>query len=60
MILAAGLDTVALASLQDKMGVHVFLCVSRRNLLPVTRVTRCLPGDLGGCFRWSLRLCWPV
>ena len=44
---------VALASLQDKMGVHVF-CVTHRNSLPVTRVTRCLQGDLGGCFRWSL------
>ena len=45
---------VALASLQDKMGVHVFLCVTRRNSLPVTWVTRCLQGDLGGSFPWSL------
>ena len=44
---------VALASLQDKMGVHVF-CVAHRNSLPVTRVTRCMQGDLGGCFWWLL------
>ena len=31
-----------------------FLCGTRRNLLPVTWVTRCLQGDLGGCFQWSL------
>ena len=44
---------VALASLQDKMGVHVF-CVTCRNSLLVTWVTRCLQGNLGGCFQWSL------
>ena len=44
---------VTIASLQDKMGVHVF-CVACRNSLPVTWVTRCLQGDLGGCFWWSL------
>ena len=44
---------VALASLQDKMGVHVF-CVTRCNSLPVTWVTRYLQGDSGGWFPWSL------
>ena len=28
--------------------------VARHNSLPVTWVTRCLQGDLGGCFQWSL------
>ena len=28
--------------------------MTRRNSLPVTLVTRCPQGDLGGCFQWSL------
>ena len=44
---------VAHASLQDKK-VTCILCVTRRNSLPVTWVTRCLQGELGRCFQWSL------
>ena len=44
---------VTLAILQDKMTTCI-LCMTRRNSLLVTWVTRCLQGDLGGCFRWSL------
>ena len=44
---------VALASLQDKV-VTCILCGTRRNLLPVTWVMRCLQGNLGEFFQWPL------
>ena len=52
--LAAGLNGRFLPIYKIRW-LHVFLCVTRRNSLPVTWVTRCLQGDLGRCFRWSLR-----
>ena len=40
--------------LSTRKVVTCILCVTHRNSLPVTWVTRCLQGDHGSCFQWSL------
>ena len=53
-ILEIGFQGLLDLKFSSKFTIYMYLGMARCNTLPVTLMTRCLYGDSGGWFQWSL------